>query len=74
MRGIPRASWNDRVSLRVRPAGECKVAIDPYPFDQDPLTVTLRARILNPEIRAPDNFQAWWHALPRREVRFRFVR
>ena len=74
LRAIPRASWNDRVSLRVRPAGESRVAIDPYPFDQDPLAVTLRARILDPEIRAPDDFHTWWHALPRREVQFRFVR
>ena len=71
---IPRASWNDRVSLNVRPAGDRCVGIDPYPFDLDPLTVTLRARILNPEIRPPDDFQTWWQARPRREIRFRFVR
>ena len=74
LRDIPRTRWNDRVSLSVRPAGECRVAIDPYPFDQDPLAVTLRARILNPEVHAPNDFQTWWHALPRREVRFRLVR
>ena len=74
LRDIPRTSWNDRISLSVRPAGECRVAIDPYPFDQDPLALTLRARILNPEIHAPDDFQTWWHSLPRREVRFRFDR
>ena len=71
---IPRASWNDRVSLRVRPAGEFRVVVDPYPFDQDPLAVTLRTRILNPENRPPDEFQTWWQACARREVRFRFVR
>ena len=73
-REIPRASWNDRVSLRVRPAGERCVALDPYPFDRDPLPVTLRARVLDPGIRPPDNFQTWWQARARREVRFRFVR
>ena len=71
---IPRTSWNDRVSVNVHPAGEYRVAIDPYPFDQDPLAVTLFARILDPETRPPDNFQTWWQASPRREVRFRFVR
>ena len=74
LREIPRSSWNDRVSLRVLPKGERRVAVDPYPFDQDPLPVTLRARILNPGIRPADDFQTWWQALPRREIRFRLVR
>ncbi len=73
LREIPRTSWNDRVSLKVRPAGEFRVVIDPYPFDRNPLAVTLRARILDPENRPPDDFQAWWQARARREVRFRFV-
>ena len=74
LREIPRRCWNDRVSLRVLPTGERRVAVDPYPFDQDPLPVTLRARILNPEIRPAEDFQTWWHARSRREIRFRFVR
>ena len=74
LRQIPRTSWNDRVSLRVRPEDECRVVIDPYPFDQDPLAITLRARILDPEIRPPDDFHTWWQSRPRREVRFRFDR
>ncbi len=72
--GIPRTSWKDRISLRVSPAGEFRVAIAPYPFDQDPLPVTLRARVLDPAIRHPDSFQTWWQACARREVQFRFVR
>lgn len=73
-RETPRTSWNDRVSLRVRPAGRFRVAVAPYPFDRDPLPVNLRARVLQPETRPPEDFQTWWQALPRREIQFRFVR
>ena len=74
LREVPRRCWNDRVSLSLLSSGERRVAVDPYPFDQDPLPVTLRARILNPDICRADDFQTWWQALPRREIRFRLVR
>ena len=73
LRETPRTSWNDRIAVSVRPAGERRVAIDPFPFDLDPLTVTLRARILKPDVRPAADFQTWWHARPRREIQFRCV-
>jgi len=68
----PRENWDDRVSLTVRPAGEGQIVIDPYPFDQDPLPIHLRARVLAPGTHARDNFQSWWHAVPRTDLHFGF--
>ena len=53
LQDIPRKTWDDRVSPTIRPAGERRLAIDPYPFDQDPLPITLRARVLAPDTHAP---------------------
>ncbi len=70
---IPRKNWNDRISLTIRPAGQRQITIDPYPFDQDPLPITLRARVLAPDTRAPNNFHSWWHAIPGTDLRFEFL-
>ena len=73
LRDIPRKNWDDRVSLTLCPVGERQIAIDPYPFDQDPLLVTLRARVLEPGADPSANFQSWWHAIHRTDVCFEFL-
>ena len=70
LQDIPRNSWDDRVSLAIRPAGERRIAIEPYPFNVDPLPVTLRARVLVSGTQAPDHFHHWWHAIPRTDLQF----
>ena len=73
MRDIPRKTWDDRVSLEVEPAGDRCVVCRPYPFDIDPLPVTLRAQVLQPSVSAGRGFHSWWHFLPRQGIGFRFV-
>ncbi len=73
MPDIPRKNWDDRVSLELVPAGDRCVVCRPYPFDLDPLSVTLRGRVLEPGVTAPEDFHSWWHGLPRQEIRFRFA-
>lgn len=70
---IPRKTWDDRVSLTIRPTGERQIAVDPYPFDQNPLPITLRTRVLPPDTHAPDDFHSWWHAIPRTALGFEFT-
>jgi hypothetical protein len=47
--------------------------VDPYPFDQEPLPVTVRARVLAPGMRPSSDFHAWWHAIPRTDLGFEFL-
>jgi hypothetical protein len=70
---IPRRNWDDRVSPRIRAVGERRVAIDPYPFDLEPLSVALRGRILAPGTRPATDFHSWWQAQSRQEIRFEFI-
>jgi hypothetical protein len=70
---IPRKNWDDRVSFHVQAAGERRVVVDPYPFDQEPLPVTVRARVLAPGMRPSSDFHAWWHAIPRTDLGFEFL-
>jgi hypothetical protein len=62
---VPRRSWADRVSVEVRPMGEGRMVIMPYPFDIDPLEVAVRVRIANPH----DN----WRRAPWAFAQFRFT-
>lgn len=64
---VPRTSWDDRVTLTVSPLGDGRIRCHPYPFDQDPLRVTLAARIVRPvDVLSgwPSDFQTGWHRLP----------
>ena len=45
---VPRRSWEDRVSLEIKPLGDGRIMIDQYPFDESPLTVTVPARVAEP--------------------------
>ena len=73
MDGIPRRGWDDRVSLALSPLGDKRIAIAPYPFDQDPLPVALRARVLTDQHLPPKApFQAWWQSIPRTHLRFEY--
>jgi len=45
---VPRRSWEDRVSLEIKPLGDGRIMIDQYPFDESPLTVTVPARVVEP--------------------------
>lgn len=58
----PRSSWQDRVTIFVRPLGKRRVALDPYPFDIDPLPVRVPVRIIDPAKAQREPFAVWWRA------------
>ena len=51
-REVPRRNWKDRVPLKIKPLGDGRIMIDPYPFNEAPLTVSVPARVAEP--------YAWW--------------
>ena len=53
---VPRRSWEDRVSLEIKPQGDGRIMVDPYPFDEAPLTVSVPARVAQPH--------TWWRQAP----------
>jgi len=64
---IPRAGWDDRVTLTVSPLADGRLVCHPYPFDREPLRVTIPVRIVRPTDTLfgwPDDFQAGWQRLP----------
>ena len=46
---VPRRSWEDRASVEIKPLGDGRIMIDPYPFDEAPLTVSVPARVAQPQ-------------------------
>ncbi len=72
LRDIPRRSWNDRVTVQVTPLGERRIVLSPYPFDQDPLTVSVLARVFDLPADRSGHFQTWWHAKPLEVVEFQY--
>ncbi len=66
----PRASWQDRVKILVRPLGDRRIALDPYPFDIDPLPVKVPVRILDPMRVRTEPFAVWWRAEQPRQIAY----
>ncbi|MEW5977854.1 MAG: DUF3891 family protein [Acidobacteriota bacterium] len=58
----PRRSWQDRVKISVRPLGNRRIALDPYPFDVDPLPVTVPVRIVDRAKVGRGPFSVWWRS------------
>ncbi len=69
---VPRKSWEDRVTLELRPAGKRRIVCQPYPFDIDPLPVTVSARILDCSEEQTSHFQSRWHSTPRQQIQFEY--
>ncbi len=63
---VPRRSWEDRVSVEIKPLGDGRIMIDPYPLDEAPLTVSVTARVTEPH--------TWWRQAPTRLKQSTFVR
>ena len=72
LRDVPRRSWGDRVTIQVTPVGERRIALSPYPFDQDPLTVSVLARVFDLPADRSGHFQTWWHAKPLEVIQFQY--
>jgi len=69
---IPRQSWEDRVALSLSPASRNRIVCRPYPFDEDPLKVSLRARVVRGPTRPAAEFHGWWHSIPRQYLHFAY--
>ncbi len=63
---VPRRSWEDRVSIELKPAGDGQIVIEPYPFDEAPLTISVAARVAEPNTS--------WRQAPRVLKDFTYLR
>ncbi len=72
LREVPRRSWQDRVTIEVRPAGARRIALKPYPFDVDPLRVVVPVRIIDSATRRSGAFHKWWHSQQAQWIQFEF--
>ena len=54
------------MSLEIQPLGDGRIMIDPYPFNEAPLTVSVPARVAEPH--------TWWQQGPRMLKQFTFLR
>ncbi len=69
---VPRRSWEDRVTIEVKPASERRIVCEPYPFGVDPLPVAVPARILDWPAEPSAHFQSWWHSERKQLIRFEY--
>jgi hypothetical protein len=63
---VPRRDWSDRVKVKFIPHGAGQIALDPYPFDISPLTISVPVRVV------PSG--AWWRETPLSVLSFTFIR
>lgn len=69
---VPRRSWDDRVTIAVTPSGPGRIALDPYPFDTDPLPVPVVSRAFPADAVRTSRFPTWWHARPLTRLDFTY--
>ena len=69
---VPRRSWEDRVTIEVKPASERRIVCEPYPFGVDPLPVAVPARILDWPAEPSAHFHSWWHSERKQLIRFEY--
>jgi hypothetical protein len=69
---VPRQSWEDRVTIKVKPASEGRIICKPYPFGVDPLPVAVPARILDLPAEPSAHFQSRWYSEPKQPIRFEY--
>jgi hypothetical protein len=70
---VPRAGWNDRITLTWKRLDARTIGIDPYPFDTEGLVVSMPARIIPDTPLLTDQPMSRYLASPLRSIDFRFV-
>jgi hypothetical protein len=70
---VPRARWEDRVTVQVTPGGERRIVCEPYPFSVDPLMVPVSVRIVERRVERPPNLATWWYGMASRRVVFTYA-
>ncbi len=69
---VPRRGRADRVTAALRPLGGGRIACRPYPFDLDPLPVSVQARVLDARGDHSGPFETRWHAVQPEPLRFAY--
>jgi len=69
---VPRRSWEDRVTIQVKPASGGRIIGEPYPFCVDPLPVVVPARIRDWPAEPSAHFQSRWYSEPKQSIRFEY--
>lgn len=69
---VPRKSWDDRVSITVSPKGDREIGLSPYPFDLDPLGVTVPVRIFEGPLDKPVRQHSDWYSIPKQLIKYEF--
>ena len=73
LRDVPRAGWEERVTITVTPLGDGRIALDPYPFDCDPLPLLVPAVAVTVPFEPPTAFASWWQSQPLQPLTFELV-
>ena len=60
LREVPRRSWEDRVTIKVLPWKDGHIVLDPYPFNLDPLTVSVPAKVLDSDSSGGESYLSRW--------------
>jgi hypothetical protein len=72
--GVPRGGWDDRVTVSVSPPSGGRIAIEPYPFDEDPLPVFVPARVIPEDAAAPEGpLDIWRRRHPLRTLEYLYT-
>ena len=69
---VPRRSWNDRVTIEMKPVSERRIVCRPYPFSVDPLPIIVPAQILDWPAQPFTHFQSWWYSARKQPIRFEY--
>ena len=70
---VPRKGWADRTVVEVKPVGRRRIVCTPYPFDVDPLPVSVPARVFDSAAKEAESFGTWWHAQAAELIRFEYA-
>jgi hypothetical protein len=73
LNGVPRAGWDDLVDIRVRALGDNRLVLDPFPFDEAELRVSVPAKILPAGVITEQAIHSWWHSLPQQLITWTLV-
>ena len=75
LKDVPRAGRHDRVSIEVAPLGGHRISCHPYPFDVDPLPISVPLRmvplrVVPVEEGRDGDFLSWWYGTEKRMMRY----
>jgi hypothetical protein len=69
----PRSAWKDRVTVEILSSPDGRIGLKPYPFDADPLPVTIPARIVNRNQSIDEDYRVWRNGTQKELIWFEFA-